>query len=93
MSEVSRNKPTHCVASAGATPEYTARCQSSEGPEITRGPEYGSARSCVLCTVIRRSNRSGAFGVPWHRRDRYWSCDGVPEIGSDQGPEFRSSAA
>jgi hypothetical protein len=61
MSEVSRNKTTHCGASAGATPEYTVRCQSSEGPQIRRGPEYGSARSCVLCTVIRRSDRSGAL--------------------------------
>jgi hypothetical protein len=50
---------THCGASAGATPEYTACCQSSEGPEITGGPKYGSARSCDLCTVIRRSDRSG----------------------------------
>jgi hypothetical protein len=60
MSKVSRNKLTYCSASAGAMPEYTARCQSSEGPEIRGGPEYGSARSCNLCTVIRRSDRSGA---------------------------------
>jgi hypothetical protein len=60
MSEVSRNRPTHCGASAGATPEYTAHCQSSEGPEITGGPEYGSARGYDLCAVIWRSDRSGA---------------------------------
>jgi hypothetical protein len=59
MSEVSHHKPTDYGACTGAAPEYTACYQSSEAPEITGGLEYGSVRSCVLCMVIWRSNRSG----------------------------------
>jgi hypothetical protein len=51
MSEVSRNKPTHCSASAGATPAYISK---KTGRYIALRTSVGH-RSTIVTLELRRA--------------------------------------